>query len=72
MWDVEPESYPEIARSAEHIVEHVAQQVRPGSIILLHVMYPSREESLQAVEGIIRRLEQDGYRFVTVSQLLGA
>jgi len=72
MWDVEPESDPETAQSAERIIQHVAHQVRPGSIILLHVMYPSRQESLQSVEGIIVRLRGEGYRFVTVSQLLGS
>jgi peptidoglycan-N-acetylglucosamine deacetylase len=71
MWDVEPESHPEIAQSAERIVSHVANEVRPGSVVLLHVMYPSRSESLRAVEGVIQRLRQDGYRFVTVSELLG-
>src|SRR5690606_4013559 len=46
MWDVEPESDPAIGGDAGRIVEHVAGEVRPGSIILLHVMYPSRRESL--------------------------
>ena len=71
MCDVEPESDPEIAQSAERIIEHVAREVRPGSIVLLHVMYPSRRESLRAVEGVIRRLKREGYRFVTVSRLMG-
>jgi peptidoglycan/xylan/chitin deacetylase (PgdA/CDA1 family) len=35
-------------------------------------MYPSREPSLKAVPGIIESLKQDGYRFVTVSELLAA
>ena len=46
--------------------------VRPGSIILLHAMYPNRRPSLQAVRGIIETLTQDGYRFVTVTELLRA
>ncbi len=69
-WDIEPESYREIAAEADKIVEHVLVKARPGSIILLHVMYPSRAESLKAVPGIIKGLKSKGYRFVTVSELL--
>jgi peptidoglycan-N-acetylglucosamine deacetylase len=71
MWDVEPDSHAEVAQSAQRIVAHVLDEVRPGSIILLHVMYPSRRESLAAVEGVIRGLKGRGYRLVTVSELLG-
>jgi peptidoglycan/xylan/chitin deacetylase (PgdA/CDA1 family) len=72
MWDVEPDSYPEVAASAERIVAHVSERARPGSIILLHVMYASRRESLGAVEGVIEELQARGLRFVTVSELLRA
>lgn len=70
MWDIEPESYPEVAKSAAAITEHVLQRVRPGSIILLHVMYPSSQESVNAVRPIIEGLKARGYRFATVSELL--
>jgi peptidoglycan-N-acetylglucosamine deacetylase len=69
--DLEPDSYPEVTAEASRIVKHVRDGVRPGSIILLHVMYPSRRTSLEAVPGILRELREDGYRFVTVSELLG-
>ncbi|NPV91668.1 MAG: polysaccharide deacetylase family protein [Firmicutes bacterium] len=70
-WDLEPDSYPEVAASSDRIVEYVKANARPGSIILLHVMSDSRAESLRAVPGIVSALRQDGYRFVTVSELLG-
>lgn len=70
MWDIEPESSPEIDKDSEKIVEHVVQNTKPGSIILLHVMYQNRTESLESVDGIIQELKQKGYRFVTVSELL--
>lgn len=70
-FDVEPDSYPAVARTPQGIVRHVLEQTRPGSIILLHVMYPSRRTSMEAVPGIIRGLREHGYRFVTVSELLG-
>lgn len=69
-WDVEPDSYPEIAADANKIVEHVMANVRPGSIIILHVMYPNRRESMKAVKGIIDGLKAQGYTFKTVSELL--
>src|SRR5215510_13529880 len=34
-WDVEPDSYPEIAADSNKIVAHVMEKTRPGSIILL-------------------------------------
>ena len=68
--DVEPESYTEIAADADRIVEHVLTKTRPGSIILLHVMAESRTESRKAIPGIIQGLKEQGYSFVTVSELL--
>lgn len=69
-WDVEPDSFPEIAKDANKIVEYVLANVKPGSIILLHVMYSSRKESLKSVKGIIAGLKSRGYEFKTVSELL--
>ena len=69
-WDVEPDSYPEIAASADKIVEHVLSETQPGSIIILHVMYPNRRESMKAVKKIVEGLKAQGYSFKTVSELL--
>jgi chitin deacetylase len=71
-FDVEPESYTEIAGDAEKILEYVLEEARPGSIILLHVMNGSRVESLEAVPGIIEGLQSRGYTFVTISELLAS
>jgi peptidoglycan-N-acetylglucosamine deacetylase len=70
VWNIEPESDPDIAADSEKITNDVASNVEPGSIILLHVMYESRKESLESVEGIIESLREQGYTFVTVSELL--
>lgn len=69
-WDVEPDSYPEVAADSDKIAEHVLTRARPGSIIILHVMYPSRAESLKAVPKIIEGLKARGYDFKTVTELL--
>lgn len=69
-WDVDPDSSPGIVANSDKIVEYVLSTTRPGSIILLHVMYPSRRESLKAVKKIIQELKGEGYSFKTVSELL--
>jgi chitin deacetylase len=67
-WDVEPDSYPEIAADSNKIAAHVMEKTKPGSIILLHVM--GRSESLKAVKGVIAGLKGEGYSFKTVSEML--
>jgi peptidoglycan/xylan/chitin deacetylase (PgdA/CDA1 family) len=69
-FDVEPDSYADVAASAEGIASHVRERVRPGSIILLHVMYPSRRTSMDAVPIVLGDLREAGLRPVTVSELL--
>lgn len=69
-WDVEPDSYPDIAADADKIAAHVLSKTRPGSIILLHVMYPNRRESMRSVNKIVQGLKAQGYSFKTVAELL--
>ncbi len=71
-WDVDPDSYPEVAADSDKIAEYALSRARPGSIIILHVMYPSRGESLRAVRKIVEGLKAQGYSFKTVSELLAA
>lgn len=70
MWDVEPEKSDDVGRDPAKIVRFVGEQVRPGSIILMHVMYQARGPSRAALPGVIDALKRQGYRFVTVSELL--
>ena len=69
-WDVEPESFAGIASDPARIAAHVIDKTRPGSIIILHVMYDSREPSRQALPAIIDGLRARGFRFATVSELI--
>ena len=69
-WDVAPEGYSGTPDDAQRIVEQVLADTRPGSIILLHVMAKNRPASREALPGIIQGLREQGYRFVTVSELL--
>jgi peptidoglycan/xylan/chitin deacetylase (PgdA/CDA1 family) len=68
--DLEPDSNPQNAGDAARMVDYVVQNVRPGSIILLHVEIPSRTAGREALPRIIGALHSAGYRFVTVSELL--
>jgi peptidoglycan/xylan/chitin deacetylase (PgdA/CDA1 family) len=70
MWDVDPDANPDNATTSEKIAEYVVSKTRPGSIIILHVMYSSRVETMKAVKKIIEDLKQQGYSFKTVSELL--
>ena len=66
-WDVEPEAG---SSSADAIVAATVDQVRPGSIILLHTMFGSGSPSRAAIGPIVDKLRAGGYRFVTVSELI--
>lgn len=65
MWDVEPKG-----GSAAEIAGEAVREVRPGSIVLLHVMYGSGE-ALAAIPRLVEQLRGQGYRFVRVSELGG-
>jgi peptidoglycan/xylan/chitin deacetylase (PgdA/CDA1 family) len=56
--------------SAADIVNNVLGRVRLGSIILLHDGGGERSRTLAALPELIERLQAEGYRFVTVPELL--
>ena len=70
MWDVSPGGDPEIIGDSEKITAYVLDRAKPGSIVLLHPWGDEHEEPREAIQPVIRGLKQDGYRFVTVSELL--
>lgn len=68
MWDVEPDSG--ATPAAAEIVAAVREQTRPGSIILLHPWFGGGANTRASLPGLVAGLREQGYRFVTVSQLL--
>lgn len=70
-WDLEPDSMGSPAGDPEAMRRYVAANVRPGSIILLHVWGEGRDASRRALPLMLEALAARGYRFVTVSDLLG-
>jgi len=70
MWNLEPDSIKNIADNPVKMEKYVDKNIRPGSIILFHVMNKNRTASMDAVEQVIIDLKNRGYDFVTVSELL--
>ncbi|WP_343069700.1 polysaccharide deacetylase family protein [Clostridium aciditolerans] len=70
LWDLEPNSYPEINSDSDKIVKYVLDNAKPGSIILLHPMYDEKDITINSIKGIIEGLKKKGYTFKTVNQLL--
>lgn len=70
LWDLEPNTYPEVNSSADNIVKYVVDNTKPGSIILLHPMYDEKGNTINAVKGIIEGLKKKGYTFKTINDLL--
>ena len=64
-WSVDPLDWR--YRDADHIYDAVMNDVRNGSIILVHEIYSS---TIEAMERIIPELVARGYQLVTVSELL--
>lgn len=69
-WDLAPENYSQLTQDPAKLAAFTVQQTKAGSIILLHVMYDSRSNTMAAVPDIIRGLKQRGFQFVTVQELL--
>jgi peptidoglycan/xylan/chitin deacetylase (PgdA/CDA1 family) len=61
--------------SPETIARRALAKARPGSIIIFHDGYDghpgNRSSTVAAAKIVVDRLQQDGYRFATVSELLG-
>lgn len=52
------------------IVNTVLKGVKEGNIVLFHDGGGNRKQTVEAMESILAELEKQGYRFVTVSELL--
>ena len=63
-WSVDPRDW--AVRDAQAVQTAVLADVQDGDVVLLHDMSDS---SVDAALGIVDRLQQQGFQFVTVSQL---
>ena len=68
-WQVDPQDWARPGTQA--IVNNVIGHTQPGSIVLMHDGGGNRGETLAALPQIIDTLRGRGYRFETVTELLG-
>ncbi|NLE22341.1 MAG: polysaccharide deacetylase family protein [Actinobacteria bacterium] len=69
-WDVKPD--PPSTADPATMTRYVLDNVRPGSIVVLHPWSPANGATREALPMILAELRQRGYRCVTVSELLAA
>ncbi len=59
-----------VGTKGESIANHIVSHIQPGQIIILHDGAGNGLETARAVDLLLTRLTADGYRFVTMSQLI--
>lgn len=64
-WSVDPRDWE--SRNADVVMQRILAEARPNSIILLHDIYPT---SVEAALRVVDLLQEQGYWFVTVEELL--
>ncbi len=69
LWSIDTRDW--AGNDAAHIAEDVINSARPGDIILFHD-YPvhASQQTVEALERILPALTAEGFRFVTISELL--
>ncbi|HEY9650035.1 MAG TPA: polysaccharide deacetylase family protein [Coleofasciculaceae cyanobacterium] len=68
MWSSDPMDYRHF--SPQQLVNNVIRKAKPGAIVLMHDGGGNRHATVQALPQIITKLQEQGYRFVTVPELL--
>jgi len=69
MWSVDTKDF--TMPGTDAIYQSAVDGAKPGAIILMHEGGGNRSETVAALPRIIATLEERGYQFQTVSQLLG-
>ncbi|MEG3976677.1 polysaccharide deacetylase family protein [Microcoleus sp. herbarium8] len=69
MWDVDSQDY-EKTHTVDDIANQVIDNVRSGSIVVMHDGGGDRSKTVAATEKIVKDLQSKGYSFKTVSELL--
>jgi len=69
MWDVDSQDY-EKTHTVDDIASQVIDNVRSGSIVVMHDGGGDRSKTVAATEIIVKTLQSKGYEFKTVSELL--
>lgn len=68
LWNVDPKDYE--TPGPEKIADRIVNNVEPGSIVLLHDGGGDRSQTVAATKIVLQKLQQKGYQFKTISELL--
>jgi peptidoglycan/xylan/chitin deacetylase (PgdA/CDA1 family) len=68
LWTVDTKDWAH--ESAENIVKNVLANIKSGDIILFHDYVSGNDHTAEALNILIPKLQEMGYKFVTVSELL--
>ena len=66
LWDVDPYDWKRPGPTV--VTNRILKETRPGSIVLSHDIHPG---TIEAMPATLSELEAKGFKFVTVSELLG-
>ena len=69
LWDVDSKDWQR--PGAKAIATGILNNTQPGSIVLMHDGGGPRDQTVAALPRVLKKLRSRGYRFVTVSELLG-
>lgn len=69
-WSWEQDSKDWGNNSSRQIASHIIKNLRPGQIIILHDGGSRRNEVLEAVDLLLTEMTRQGYKAVTVSELI--
>jgi len=72
LMDLAPDSLSDFQNDPEKMTEYVVSNATAGSIILMHVLYKSREPSRRALPMIIEGLRSKGLEPTTLRRLLSS
>lgn len=67
LWSIDPEDWGD--QNSQREIDHILKNAKDGSIILLHDIFPA---SVDAALAVVDALHQEGYVFLTVSELFAA
>ncbi|XID94891.1 polysaccharide deacetylase family protein [Paenibacillaceae bacterium WGS1546] len=67
---VNPETRDWEMPGVDYILTHTRNTIADGSVLLFHDGYGDRSQTVEAVRMLVAELTAEGYRFVTVSELL--
>lgn len=70
LWSYHQETKDYALPGAQVIADHIIRNARNGDIVLLHDGGGDRSQTILALKSILPALKQQGFQFVTVSELL--